>query len=370
MCPPNYIGVLNIEINTQQLLLEVVGRKKKGFGQGASPGGRAGYIRVGMQRGLIVRAGFFESGNVRWKLTSCGQRVAEFLHERAKLANTELIDDIYNRGICPLEETPEGDYLIGYHDYEHWDEERGDGSSQRQRYYRRNAQKKRRRTLRSEPGQGFLRRFKEPLHDLRTDINTIQRNLTQIGDLVKDIERRTIPRLVESQPRALQQLLYLMMTSDMIERLHEIREELEMLNGKDRTRKIKDTLVDWTHEFNTREIDRKINFDKIRMQAMSHPWDQVYDHIYGIGGEVYFVSDDLVMAGFTIPKDKTEHLNALLDIDPTRYTYSYSDQPIWERTNQPSLIIIKQYQERQGPPPSSPPEPKPRKWRGPRKRPY
>jgi hypothetical protein len=126
MCPPNAFHALNgLDVGVRQLLINVA--KRRDFGTGASPGGRAAYINIAVVEGLVVRSGYYpKTGQIKFKLTPCGKRVAKFLAEREEQINKELIDADYNAGICPLKAAEsEKDFDItksGYHDYEHWNE--------------------------------------------------------------------------------------------------------------------------------------------------------------------------------------------------------------------------------------------------------
>lgn len=126
MCPPSFRINNFIDPNSLRLLEDVVHRRH-GFGLGASPGGRKVYIDYLIREGLAFRDGFFRSGHPRWRLTLCGKRVGEYLRDRNDLANTEIVDAIYNADPCPLtveqstikEPRQDSDELYrGYHDYE------------------------------------------------------------------------------------------------------------------------------------------------------------------------------------------------------------------------------------------------------------
>jgi hypothetical protein len=126
MCPPTAFHVDIIDNNIKRLLVLVA--KRRDFGHGASPKGRAYYIQQAMREGFVENKGYYpKTGQMKFKLTPCGRRVAKYLANRQNQTNYQLIDADYNSGTCPLEQAPESDFDItnmGYHDYEHWDEKR------------------------------------------------------------------------------------------------------------------------------------------------------------------------------------------------------------------------------------------------------
>jgi hypothetical protein len=131
MCPPTAFHVDIIDNNIKRLLVLVA--KRRDFGHGASPGGRAYYIQQAIREGFVENKGYYpKTGQMKFKLTPCGRRVAKYLLDRQNQTNHQLIDADYNSGTCPLEqateqasEEPDFDITnMGYHDYEHWDEKR------------------------------------------------------------------------------------------------------------------------------------------------------------------------------------------------------------------------------------------------------
>lgn len=124
MCPPTYLHVYGLDNNVQKLLIDVYGRPN--FGIGASPGGRNIYITFAIREKLVESVGYYpRTGQQKFRLTSCGKRVAKYLIDSRAVADSSLVDMAYDSGTCPLETRKDFDIRdIGYHDYEHWNEKR------------------------------------------------------------------------------------------------------------------------------------------------------------------------------------------------------------------------------------------------------
>ena len=95
-----------------------------------------------------------------------------------------------------------------------------------------------------------------------------------------------------------------------------------------------------THNYNVKELLRLRDYEKIRYRAMDHPWINIYDAALGLGGEVDFVSQDLRVAGFTIPKDNLSEFTSLIDEDDS-FTHEISEKHHWLLPENPALVIVR-----------------------------
>lgn len=108
MCPPNNLLVRNsMDPNLKILLMRAHGRSN-GFGTGLA---FISVINSGVHQGLVLRDGFFVSGQPKWRLTACGQRIAQYLVDRDSLYDPTPVDRAYDLGTCPKNS-------LKYHDYE------------------------------------------------------------------------------------------------------------------------------------------------------------------------------------------------------------------------------------------------------------
>jgi len=93
-------------------------------------------INGSVRQGLVIRDGFFRSGQPRWLLTLCGQRVGQYLFNRDNLFDPTQLDAIYDADACPLlnrsrsyhayEEFEPNGLDSGYDDEEYEDDEQND----------------------------------------------------------------------------------------------------------------------------------------------------------------------------------------------------------------------------------------------------
>lgn len=105
MCLTSFDIIEHLSEPAHHLLLSVENRDF--FGIGAVPklqrGRRIHIITELIQRNLVTREDFFESGHPRFALTPCGWRAAQLLREIAeKPLAINAIRAVYDSDSCPL----------------------------------------------------------------------------------------------------------------------------------------------------------------------------------------------------------------------------------------------------------------------------
>jgi len=189
------------------------------------------------------------------------------------------------------------------------------------------------------PGHGWLKKARQPLHYLRTEIGNVSRTLDQIANLIDELQSNLGSLRKSKYHQLIGKLRGLTEDSDVIPLLESLEMELRQVGANTSLRPAKRQLINLTHTYNINEQRRLEKYEKMRDWAMSYPWIDVYDNALGLRGEVHFVSDDRRLAGFTIPKNQKDNFTAYIDSEPN-YTWRLSRKPLWLLADQPALVIV------------------------------